>query len=187
MSKEFVKVEKLLNAPNGILVKFKKGLIILLFAVATEAIAKPDYNYILGDIAPSSQVSLPKTEVDIQLENNLGTEQNTMQLYNSLMKHRGEILTPNEMLGFWSVAKQVSEIEFQDSMVCYDEEDHQITYDLLTPTGTIVHLTQYYEDPTDQVVFSVEKDGKFVYAGHLPLYGFSTPLLKIIDKAEQNS
>ena len=185
MRKEFVKVENYLNATNGIYVNLKKGLSILLFAVATEVIATPNYDYILGDCNSSSQVSLPKTDVDIQLENNFGTIQNK-QLYESLMMHRGDLLTPNEILNFWSVAKQVSEIEFKDSMVCYDEGDRQITYDLLTPRDTIVHLTQYYEEPTNQVVFSIERDNRFLYAGHLPFYNFSTQLLEIINKVEFN-
>ena len=186
MRKEFVKIENYLNATKGIYVNLKKGLSILLFAVATEVIAAPNYNYTLGDCNSSSQVSLPKTNVDIQLENNFETNQSDNQLYGSLMMHRGDLLTPNEMPNFWSVAKQVSEIEFKDSMVCYDERDRQITYDLLTPNDTIVHLTQYYEEPTDQVVFSIERDNRFLYAGHLPFNNFSTQLLKIINKVEFN-
>lgn len=93
----------------------------------------------------------------------------------------------SEMNTFRSVAEQVSNINFTDSMVCYDEVDRQVTFDLLTMTGMILHLTQYFEEPTDQVVYSVERNGKFLCAGYLPIANFSSQLLEVIYNAESAS
>lgn len=54
------------------------------------------------------------------------------------MEHRGNQMNPLEMDASHTVAKQVQEIGFTDSMVCYDENDRNVTYDLLTQKGLIL-------------------------------------------------
>lgn len=178
MNKVFLRANDWMNDHKGVFVELKKGLRIMLFSVAMTAMPASGYEYNLCAECTATQVVLPQTDINIRLE------RNDAPLLGSLMRHRGDMMTPSEMEAFRAVAGQVSTIGFTDSMVCYNEEDRQVTFDLLTPAGLILHLTQYFEKPTDQVVYSVERNGKFLCAGHLPADGFSSQLSEIVHNAE---
>lgn len=192
MSKVFLQVDDWADKHKDDFVRLKKGLKIRLFAVAMGAICTlSGYSYNLRADNAAMDVQLPQTEICIRLESNQDTGiisiQERASLYNSLMEHRGEQMSPSEMVAFHAVASQVQEIGFTDSMVCYDGDDRQVTFDLLTQAGLILHLTQYFEDPTDQIVYSIERDGKFLRAGHLPINGFSSQLSEVLRNTESIS
>lgn len=184
MSKIFLQVCDWTDRHKGDFVKLKKGLKIRLFAVAVGtmcALSSYGYNLCAGNTA--TDIQLPQTEISIRLESNqdaVSSIEGDSSLYASLMKHRGDQMSSSEMDAFNAVARQVQEISFTDSMVCYDEDDRHVTFDLLIKTGMMLHLTQYFEEPTDQVVYSIERDGKFLRAGHLPINSFSSQLSEIL-------
>lgn len=189
MSKDFLRVDEWVHEHKSVFVKLKKGLRILLFSVSTSTmvgITSPvsGYEYNLCAENTVTDVQLPQTGINLRLERNC---QECVPLFNSLMKHRGDLMTRSEKDAFGTVAAQVSKIGFTDAMVCYDEDDKQVTFDLLTSAGVILHLTQYFEEPTDQVVYSVERNGKFLCAGHLPVNGFSSQLSEVVRNVESAS
>ena len=89
-------------------------------------------------------------------------------------------MSPNDLDGFWTVAKEMTILDFTDSMVCYEPEDRQITYDVLDKSGLVLHVTQYLDHPKDQVVYSIEKDAKFLMAGHTPIKNMGLYLDRVI-------
>ena len=184
MSKVFLQVCDWTDKHKGDFVKLKRGLKIRLFAVAVGTMcALSGYGYNLCAENPATDIQLPQTEISIRLESNqdaVSSIEGDSPLHASLMEHRGDQMTPSEKDAFNAVARQVQKISFTDLMVCYDENDRNVTYDLLTQEGLILHLTQYFEEPTDQVVYSIERDGKFLRAGHLPINGFSSQLSEIL-------
>ena len=183
MSKFFLQVDDWANKHKDDFVRLKNGLKILLFTVAAETICiTSGYAYNLCTEISATDVQLPQAELCIRLESNQSpaSVRESSPLYVSLMEHRGKQMTPSEMDAFHSVANQVQEIGFTDFMVCYDEEDRQVTFDLLTQAGLVLHLTQYFEEPTDQVVYSIERDGQFLCAGHLPFNSFSLQLSEVL-------
>lgn len=190
MSKVFLHVDNWINEHKDDFVKLKNGLKIRLLAVvATGTICTTSvYAYNLCAYNATANVQLSQAEISIRLESNQDRSvQGCSPLYASLMEHRGNQMNSSEMDAFHTVANQVQKIGFMDSMVCYDENDRNVTYDLLTQAGLIFHLTQYFEEPTNQVVYSIERDGKFLCAGHLPINDFSSQLSKILRNAESIS
>lgn len=151
---------------DEIWVPLRTGLTILLTVVATGTDAKPDYD-LCDEEAIESSVTIPQTNIDITLNDN-ELSQDEGDFYTSLISHRGNLLTSQQEEDFLFVAKQVKKLNVVDSMICFDQEDNQITYDLLTKGGFVLHLSQYFEAPTDQIVFSVEKNDEFLFAGHAP-------------------
>lgn len=103
------------------------------------------------------------------------------RLLNSLMRHRGNMLSDEEMKAFHVVADQIAEIGFTDAMVCYnDGDDPQIVYDLVMKENLVVHITQYFTDPVDQIVYHIEKDHKPLFASHLPIDNFKKRLKSMV-------
>lgn len=189
MSKVFLHVDNWINEHKDYFVKLRNGLKIRLFAVAMGTICTTsDYAYNLCVDNEATDIQLSQTEISIRLESNQDrSTQECSPLYASLMEHRGNQMDLSEMDAFHTVANQVQEIGFTDSMVCYDENDRNVTYDLLTQAGLTLHLTQYFEEPTDQVVYSIERDGKFLCAGHLPINGFPSQLSEVLCNVESIS
>lgn len=164
MSSNFRSVEVWLELPKSAFVQLKNGLKILLFSVGV-SISTPSYAY--SDIEPTTQI----------IENNYQTEQD---LFSSLSMHRADQMNSNDMDGFWTVAKEITFLDFKDSMVCYEPEDRQITYDILDKSGLVLHITQYLDHPKDQVVYSIEKDAKFLIAGHTPINNMGPHLDRVV-------
>lgn len=164
MSSNFRSVEVLLGLPKDAFVQLKNGLKILLFSVGM-TIPTPSYGY--SDIEPTTQI----------IESSFQTEQD---LFSSLSIHRANQMSPNDLDGFWTVAKEMTILDFTDSMVCYEPEDRQITYDVLDKSGLVLHVTQYLDHPKDQVVYSIEKDAKFLMAGHTPIKNMGLYLDRVI-------
>lgn len=93
-------------------------------------------------------------------------------LEESLFRHNGEYLSADEMSAFRSVVAEIKGLPFVDSLVRYNKSERHITSDLLMDDGFLVHLTQYFEEPTDQLVYSIEHEGRFLRSGYAPLEGF---------------
>ena len=186
MSSNFISVQTLLGLPKNEFVQLKNGIKILLFTVGL-SVATPSYGY--KDLRPEVStetrvgdnlgISLEDNNLAIDSENCYQTEQD---LYTSLQLHRSELMHPYDLDGFWTVAKEVTSLDFTDSMVCYEPEDRQITYDILDKSGLVLHLTQYLDNPKDQVVYSIEKDGRFLLAGHTQIKGMGVYLQQAINE-----
>lgn len=145
-----------LELPKSAFVQLKKGIKILLFSVGL-GLSSPLYGFNGEEsIAPAEKQPV----VAYQTENDL---------YASLMTHRAEQMQPDDLNEFWAVAKEITWLDFTDSMVCYEPEDRQLTYDILDKSGLILHLTHYLDNPKGQVVFSIERDASFLVAGHTPI------------------
>lgn len=186
MSSNFISVQTLLGLPKNEFVQLKNGIKILLFTVGL-SVATPSYGY--KDLKPEVStetrvgdnlgISLEDNNLVIDSENCYQTEQD---LYTSLQLHRSELMHPYDLDGFWTVAKEVTSLDFTDSMVCYEPDDRQITYDILDKSGLVLHLTQYMENPKDQVVYSIEKDGRFLLAGHTQIKDMGVYLQQAINE-----
>lgn len=186
MSSNFISVKTLLELPKNEFVQLKNGIKILLFSVGF-SVATPSYGYI--DLKPEvSTETRVGDNLGISLENNdlsIDSEicyQTEQDLYTSLQLHRSELMHSNDMDGFWNVAKEVTWLDFTDSMVCYEPDDRQITYDILDKSGLVLHLTQYLDNPKDQVVYSIEKDARFLLAGHTQIKNLGEYLQQAINE-----
>lgn len=186
MSSNFISVKTLLELPKNEFVQLKNGIKILLFSVGL-SVATPSYGY--KDLKPEvSTESRVGDNLGISLENNdllIDSEvcyQTEQDLYTSLQLHRSELMHSNDMDSFWSVAKEVTWLDFTDSMVCYEPDDRQITYDILDKSGLVLHLTQYLDSPKDQVVYSIEKDARFLLAGHTQIKDMGVYLQQAINE-----
>ena len=164
MSSTYRSVEVLLELPKSAFVQLKNGLKILLFSVGM-TVSAPSYGY--SDISPTTQV----------IESNFQTEQD---LYSSLSLHRADQMQSGDIEEFWTVAKEISFLDFTDSMVCYEPDDRQITYDILDKSGLVLHITHYLDNPKDQVVYSIEKNSRFLIAGHTPIKKMGMHLDRIV-------
>ena len=186
MSSNFISVKTLLELPKNEFVQLKNGIKILLFSVGL-SVATPSYGYkdLKSEVSTESRVG---DNLGISLENNdllIDSEvcyQTEQDLYTSLQLHRSELMHSNDMDSFWSVAKEVTWLDFTDSMVCYEPDDRQITYDILDKSGLVLHLTQYLDSPKDQVVYSIEKDARFLLAGHTQIKDMGVYLQQAINE-----
>lgn len=176
-------VETILRLPSEAFVQLRNGIKILLFSVGV-ALSTPSYGY---DVHAAKPIETRLgDDIDISLDNNVYlvpdiSYQTEKDLYSSLQQHRGDQMCCDDIDGFWTVAKEVSFLNFTDSMVCYESEDRQITYDILDKTGVVLHITQYLDSPKDQVVFSIEKNATFLAAGHTQVKGMGLKLQQEID------
>ena len=181
-------VRTLLELPKNEFVQLKNGIKILLFAVAgASSAAPPSYGY--KDVEPEvSTEARVGEDLDISLEDNelaIGTEmryQTESDLYSSLQLHRLELMSSDYLDSFWDVAKEVEELDFTDSMVCYEPDDRQITYDILDKSGLVLHLTQYLDSPKDQIVYSIEREARFLLAGHTQIKDMGLYFQQAINK-----
>lgn len=192
MNIEYLQGEILLKMPNEVFYNLKKGVKIFLFMVG---MGIPSTSYGHEGIVPPvlNEVQLEASEVEISLASVNKCEgvhsiyQTEDNLFSSLKEHRYDMMTPSDVDGFWTVAKEVNWLDFTDSMVCYEPEDRQITYDILDKSGLVLHLTQYLDNPRDQVVFSIEKDANFLMAGHTPIKEMGVNLQRAIDDLVKNN
>lgn len=106
-------------------------------------------------------------------------------LEKSLLRHQGEKLNSEEMEAFKYVAEEIKNLPFKDALVRYNQRFRYITSDLLMEDGLMIHLSQYFEQPTDQLVYSVERDARFLRTGHAPMDGFRRLIAKEVEIARQ--
>ena len=106
----------------------------------------------------------------------------TDRLQASLMIHRGGLLQNDQIAGFKQVASQLQDLKVADVFVRYNEAEHHISYDLLLDNDLILHLTQYFDQPSDQLVYSIERDDSFLRVGYAPIEGFGRFIAEVIDK-----
>lgn len=106
-------------------------------------------------------------------------------LEKSLMRHWGEKLKPDEITAFKYATEEIKGLPFKDALVRYNERSRHITSDLLLEDGLMVHLSQYFEQPTDQLVYSVERDARFLRTGHASMDGFRRLISKELEIARQ--
>lgn len=171
-------------------VQIKKGITIILFAVSMETMAMPRFDtytpientakVIVTSSGDSVSDGSGKDEASISLslrDNPIGVSD---KLQASLMNHRGDLLSVNQLEAFKQVASQFQEFVITDALVRYNETDHHISYDLLLDNNLILHLTQYFDQPSDQLVYSVEKDDLFIRAGYAPIEGFGRFIAEVI-------
>lgn len=181
MDINFKPAKILLEMPNEVFVNLKKGVKIVLFVVGM-GLSTPSYGH-KGIVPPSlNDVQLEASDLEISLATvkNI-VYQSKEDLFLSLKEHRLEKMEPSYIDSFWSVANEVTWLDFTDSMVCYEPEDKQITYDLLDKSGLILHITQYLDKPKDQVVYSIEKDARFLLAGHTPIKDMGVRLKQAVN------
>ena len=192
MSKNFMRVEVMINSPREVCVPLKNGLKIVMFcvAIATSSVESV-YAFDLWKESPASGVQLHKSDANFTMEENdvPSVSKEHAMLYNSLMEHRGDRLNEEEMQAFHVVADQASKICFTDSMVCYEDasEDRHVTFLLLTPSSTIIHISQYFTLPKDRVVYSIERNQKFLRSGTFPIDDFLSPLKQVLLDVESNA
>lgn len=186
MNIDFKPAKILLEMPNEVFVSFKNGVKIFLFVVGM-GLSTPSYGH-RGIVPPSlNGIQLEASDLEISLASVNKTEcsqpiyQSAEDLFSSLKEHRIEMMEPSDIDGFWSVANEVTWLDFTDSMVCYEPEDKQITYDLLDKSGLVLHITQYLNNPKDQVVYSIEKDARFLLAGHTPIKDMGVKLKRAVN------
>lgn len=168
-------------------VKINKVLTIFLFSVGmTAATAETVFNLGLpkdeaAEITLMQQQDVVKEEVptiNLALRNNIAGITNRAQA--SLMIHRGGLLSNDQIAGFKQVSSQLQDLKVADVFVRYNETEHYISYDLLLDNDLILHLTQYFDQPSDQLVYSIEKDDLFIKAGYAPIEGFGGFIAEVI-------
>ena len=171
-------------------VKINKVLTIFLFSVGmTTASAETVYNLGLPkdeaiEITLMQQQDVVKEEVPVitlSLRDNITGVSDRLQ--SSLKIHRGGLLSREQVSAFKQVASQLQDIKVVDAFVRYNETEHHISYDLLLDNDLILHLTQYFDQPSDQLVYSVERNDSFIKAGFAPIDGFGRFIAEIIDSA----
>lgn len=165
--------------------EFKRALrtgVITFFLSAVVAVSVPAQEQLYQPVQPveirvenvveSSGVTLSSLVVGqvAQVLPNQATK--VEMLEGSLSRHHGEHLSADEMSAFKNVVAEIKGLPFVDSLVRYNMRERHITSDLLMDDGFLVHLTQYFEEPTDQLVYSIERDGRFLRSGCAPLEGF---------------
>jgi hypothetical protein len=191
MSRNFTSVKVFLELPKKDFVQLKNGIKILLFTVGL-SFSAPSYGH--SDVNPvqstetrvvdNLSISLVDNDLSLVPETSYQTE---YDLFSSLQIHRSEQMQPGDMDDFWTVAKEIAWLDFTDSMVCYEPEDRQITYDILDKSGLVLHITQYMDKPKDQVVFSIEKDTRFLIAGHTPIQNLGHKLQLVVDDLQKDN
>lgn len=123
-------------------------------------------------------------------------------LYNSLMLHRGEQLTEEELDIFNDVAEKLADnINIYDCMVCYepaleigDEEElvifeeceAHIQFDIVTDGGLILHIAKYIKEDINNFCYLVEKDAKIIICGYLKDDEALDNLKDVINKFKSN-
>ena len=106
-------------------------------------------------------------------------------LEKSLLRHQGENLNSEEMTAFKYAVEEIKGLPFKDALVRYNERSRYITSDLLMEDGLMIHLSQYFEKPTDQLVYSVERNAQFLRTGHAPMDGFRRLIANEVEIARQ--
>ena len=192
MSKNYFRVETFLKMPEEVRVKFRKGLFLILMTAGAETAVASDYEGVMQDSdGPVSEITLQDSGARLSFSSNhVSTEtewifQTADDLKESLMMHRGETLSPEDMREFEYIASQLPAIGIKESMVTYEQEDRQISYHLLTKDGMVAHLSQYFNPPKDQIVYSVEQGDNLLVAGHAPTEGFGEYLAEVLTKCSQ--
>lgn len=174
-------------------VRIEKGITIILFAVSMETMTMPCFdtytpiNNIAELIVSGSENSISdvsgKEDTSISLslcDNPISVSD---KLLASLMNHRGSLMSVKQMESFNKVAMLFQGLVVKDVLVRYNETEHHISYDLLLNQNIILHLTQYFDQPTDQVVYSVEREDQFIQAGYAPVEGFDVFIKEVVDEA----
>lgn len=172
--------------PQRFEVRIKKYITIVLFAVGLSSSAVPYYEISqpkseLAEITMVREATSQNEEgLSLLLRDNLPSASD--RLYESLKIHKGDMLSTEQMMEFNHVAKQLQSLAVKDAFVRYNETENHISYDLLLDNLDILHLTQYFDQPTDQLVYSVERDGLFIKAGYAPIQGFNKFIEKVVDE-----
>ena len=168
MSYNFNSVEVWLGLPKSAFVQLKNGIKILLFTVGM-GLSSPLYGFNGVDHTNEAQlVAIAESPIESKTldEHSDIVFQTAQDLFSSLQMHRSEEMSKADIDDFWSAAKEVAWLDFTESMVCYEKEDRQITYDILDKSGLVLHLTQYLDNPKGHVVYSIERNARFLVAGH---------------------
>lgn len=172
-----VQIESLYHATNKFVkrVELKIGGLALVLFLSMEA--------------PFSQETTWPDSQQVVIENVIHTaniqDKRAHMLEKSLMRHQGEKLKSEEIMAFKYATEEIKGLPFKDALVRYNERLRHITSDLLLDGGLMVHLTQYFEQPTDQLVYSVERDACFLRTGHAPMDGFRRLIAKEVEIARQ--
>ena len=96
------------------------------------------------------------------------------KLMQSFYRHRGQDVSEIELNKLVKpFIDKLSGLKFKECMVCYDDEDHIIDYDILSKKENVFHFRQYLSDGDDKFTYCIEKDRKFIAAGmdcieHIP-------------------
>lgn len=139
--------------------------------------------------APFSQETTWPDNQQVVIENVIqaanSQDKRADMLEKSLMRHQGEKLNLEEMTAFKTASEEIKVLPFKDALVRYNELSRHITSDLLLEDGLMVHLSQYFEQPTDQLVYSVEREARFLRTGHAPMDGFRRLIAKEVEIARQ--
>lgn len=172
------------SKPQRFEVKLKKSITIILFAVGLSVSAATDYE-IGQPKSELAEITIVKSPIQRGEDVSLSLRDNTLsvsdRLFMSLMNHRGNLLLTKQMAGFHYVAQQLQNLVVKDAFVRYNETENHISYDLLLDNSVVLHLTQYFDQPTDQLVYSVERNDMFVKAGYAPIQGFDKFVEEVVD------
>ena len=137
--------------------------------------------------APYRQdMSVPKNQqvaIESIIQKVSESEMRVNKLQESLRRHQGDLLSASMVAEFIRMASEIKGLDFKDALVRYNAQAQHITCDLLMEDGFLVHLTQYFVEPTDQVVYSVERDANFIRSGYAPLEGFRSVIMREVDRA----
>lgn len=162
-------------------VRIKRGVTIILFAVSLgAATAAPSYDIYTPDDIAEASVNHEADDSSFSLSLRENTTDVSAKLHTSLMAHRGSLLSGEQIDSFHQVETQLQGLNINEALVRYNETEHHISYDLLLDNNLILHLTQYFDQPSDQLVYSVEKDDLFVRAGYAPIEGFGRFIAEVI-------
>ena len=92
-------------------------------------------------------------------------------------------MSVEQMESFNQLVSLLQGVVVKDVLVRYNEAERHISYDLPLNQNLILHLTQYFNQPTDQVVYSVEREDQFIKAGYAPVEGFDEFIKEVVDEA----
>ena len=99
------------------------------------------------------------------------TKMGVKELYDSLMRHRGEQLTEGEVAIFNDLAEKLANnLNIYDCMVCYEPSekgDEYIQFDIVTDNDIMLHISRYIKEDVNNLCFSLFKGKKFDRCGYL--------------------
>ena len=172
-----VQIESLYRATKAVVKKVELrigGLALVLFLSA-------EVPFAIEDSADDSQDVLVESVIRTVSE----SEVRGARLQDSLSRHKGNLLSTEQHKAFRMLVDEIKALNFKDALARYNDKAKHITCDLLMDDGLLVHITQYFEEPTDNIVYSVEREADFLRTGYAPLDGFRIVVRNEVEAARQ--
>lgn len=171
MNKKYFKVSDVIQ---DIQVRLRSGITVFFMAVATCVQPVP---MAANDTTPASAVESVRVggtvAVGAHIVDRIG-------LWQSLDAHGGDRLTGDERKEVRHVVGELGHLDVKSSFAEFDENNNEIYYRLRLGDELVLRVTQYIRQPSDFLVFSLEKSGKYIVAANYPVDGFANHAKSLI-------